>query len=141
MLNNIITASANFCIHQIREPHKIIDTIPNKKTIIVYIDIETNNIKKYRIYLASDFNFMQRISYIFLEETDCDEQTLVDMALETANLIIGSAKVIAEDENKNTFIMKTPHFVKIDKYDLEYDDFKVFKIGDDELLISIKELS
>ncbi len=141
MLENIIIALENFCIHQIREEYKLTQTLFDEITINVYIDIETEDMKNYRVYLASDLKFMQRISYLFLEEELSNEQTLIDMALETANLIVGSAKVISEDENKNLFTIKTPHLINIDKFNLEYSEFSVIEVGDDKLLLSIKELS
>ena len=140
MLKTIIEASENFCIHQMRVPHKLIDSESKKRTLIAYIDIDTDDGKKHRIYLASDTNFMQRISTLFLEEEESDEETLIDMLLETTNLIVGSAKVIAEEANINTYTINTPHFVKIDIFDFKYDQSKIIQIEDDEMLIAIKEL-
>ncbi|MEA3330510.1 MAG: chemotaxis protein CheX [Campylobacterota bacterium] len=141
MLKTIIEASENFCIHQIREPYQVSDDIAKSRTLIAYIDIDTHNAQKFRVYIASDSKFMQRVSKLFLEEDDSDEETLIDMTLETANLIVGSAKVIAEEENINLYNIGTPHFLKIDSFDFEYDQAKVIKVEDDEMIIAIKELS
>jgi len=141
MLKTIQTASENFCIHQIRVKHQIDNSISKKKTLIAYIDINTQNSKIYRVYIASDESFMQRISYLFLEEEKSDEETLIDMTLETANLIIGSAKVIAEEENKNPYTIGTPHFEKFGEFDFEVDQAKTIKIENDEFTIAIKELN
>ena len=141
MLNSIIEASENFCIHQIREPHELGDGVIKKRTLIAYIDIDTQNGSKHRVYVASDENFMQRVSKLFLEEDESDEETLIDMTLETANLIIGSAKVIAEEANINPYTISTPHFEKIDIFDFKYDQVKVIKVENDEFMIAIKELS
>lgn len=140
MLKTIIQASENFCIHQIREPHVISDGINEKRTLIAYMDIDTQDGKKHRVYIASDQNFMQRVSKLFLEEDESDEETLIDMTLETTNLIVGSAKVIAEEANENPYTINTPHFEKIDSFDFAYDDAKIVKIEDDEMIIAIKEL-
>jgi len=140
MLTTIIEASKNFCQHQIREDFELSDGISQSRTLIAYIDIDTQDGTTYRVYIASDKNFMQRISTLFLEEDESDEETLIDMCLETTNLIVGSAKVIAEEANENPYTIKTPHFVKTDKFDFEYDQAKVIKIGNDELTIAIKEL-
>jgi len=140
MLRTIQTASENFCIHQIREEHKISDGITKKKTLIAYIDIDANDSTKYRVYLASDEAFMQRVSKIFLEEDESDEETLIDMTLELANLIIGSAKVIAEEEDKRPYTINTPHFEKLGIFDFEVDDSKTIIIDSDEMSIAIKEL-
>jgi hypothetical protein len=141
MLSTIEEASKNFCIHQIRAPHTVKDGITDKRTLIAYIDIDTPEGSKYRVYLASDEKFMQRVSYLFLEEEESDEETLIDMTLETANLIIGSAKVIAEEKNENPYTIQTPHFEKIGSFDFEYDEAKRICVEDDELIIAIKELN
>ncbi|MCD6189992.1 MAG: chemotaxis protein CheX [Sulfurimonas sp.] len=141
MLKTIIQASENFCIHQIREPHELNDGEIKKRTLIAYIDIDTKDGSKYRVYIASDENFMQRVSKLFLEEDESDEETLIDMTLETTNLIIGSAKVIAEENNLNPYTINTPHFEKLDIFDFEYDQAKVIKVQNDELMIAIKELN
>lgn len=141
MLDIIIQATENFCIHQIRVPHTINDKIKDSRTFIAYIDIEMQKEAKiHRVYLGACPSFAQRISTLFLEEDESDEETLMDMMLETANLIVGSAKVISE-ESDNSFLIKTPHFEKIDVFDFDYDQAKLLKIEDDEMIIAIKELS
>jgi len=141
MLQTIIDASENFCIHQIRTPHEIKDDINKDRTLIAYIDIETLDKKKYRVYIASDFDFMQKVSKLFLEEDDSDEETLIDMTLETTNLIVGSAKVLAQESEINPYSIGTPHFIKVDTFDFDYDQAKVIKIDDGELIVAIKELN
>ena len=141
MLKTIIEASENFCIHQIGLPHEVSDNLSKKRTLIAYIDIDTHDGQKHRVYVAADSNFIQRVSKLFLEEDESDEETLIDMALETTNLIVGSAKVIAEEANINPYTINTPHFEKLDVFDFVYDQMKVIKVEDDELIIAIKELS
>jgi len=140
MLNIIVEASQNFCLHQIRVPHEVHDNVTQMRTLIAYIDIETLDGKKYRVYIGASLSFAQRISTLLLEEDESDEDTLVDMILETANMIVGSAKVIAEERDTNPFIISTPHFEKIDYFDFQYDQAKVLKVEDDEMIIAIKEL-
>ena len=140
MLKTIIQASENFCIHQIRKPHAVSNGINKKRTLIAHIDIEVQTGKKHRVYIASEHSFMQRISKLFLEEDQSDEETLIDMTLETANLIVGSAKVIAEEANENVYTINTPYFEKIDNFDFEYDQAKIIKVENDEMIIAIKEL-
>jgi len=141
MLKTIIKASENFCIHQIKVPHELHDNIYEMRTLIACIDIETLNKIKHRVYLGASPSFAQRISTLYLEEDDSDEETLIDMMLETANQIVGSAKVIAEESNENHFVINTPHFKKIGLFDFDYDQAKVVKIEDDEMIIAIKELN
>lgn len=140
MFNTIIEASKNFCIHQIRVPHQIHDNIPQMRTIIAYIDATPTSGKKYRVYLAASFSFAQRVACILLEEDESNEDTLVDMMLESANLIVGSAKVLAEEKGYENFVIATPFFDGIDTFVTEYDEAKVLKIEDDEMIIAIKEI-
>lgn len=140
MLNIIIEASKNFCIHQIRAPHEIVDDLTQMRTLIAYIDIETLNGKKHRIYIGATPSFAQRISTLLLEEDESDENTLIDMTLETTNLIVGSAKVLAEQISEYAYTMSTPHFEKIDDFDFAYDQAKVLRVENDEMIIAIKEL-
>jgi hypothetical protein len=141
MLKTISQALENFCIHQIRIPHTITDGISKKKSFITYIDIETLSGDKYRVYLTSQKNFMQRVSKIFLEEDESDEETLKDIALETTNLIIGSAKVIAEELDINPYTIQTPHFISIDTFNFDYDQATIVNIENDEVMVAIKELN
>jgi len=141
MLKTIIEASQNFCIHQIRIPAILSDEISKEKTLIAYIDIATHDGIKHRVYIATCTKFMQRVSKLFLEEDQSDEETLIDMTLETTNLIVGSAKVIAETNNENPYTISTPHFEKYDTFNFEYDEVKLLSIDDDILIIAIKELN
>ena len=140
MLKTISQALENFCINQICVPYTLNDGISKKELLIAYIDIETQAGAKHRVYIASDKNFMQRVAKLFLEEDESDEETLTDMTLETANLIVGSAKVIAEEKDENPYIISTPHFIKTDIFNFEYDQAKFVTIEDDEIIVAIKEL-
>ena len=141
MLTTIKKAAENFCIHQIREAHVTIEGICKKRTLIAYIDINAEDATKHRVYIACDEAFMQRVSLLFLEEEESDEETLIDMTLETANLIIGSAKVIAEELADNPYTIDTPHFIKVGVFDLDYDSAYTLSLGNDEITIAIKELN
>ncbi|HIP19829.1 MAG TPA: chemotaxis protein CheX [Sulfurimonas sp.] len=140
MLTTIKQATENFCIHQIREPHVTNEGISKKRTLIAYIDIDAQDGTSHRVYIACDEAFMQRVAMIFLEEEESDEETLQDMTLETANLIIGSAKVIAEELGENPYTINTPHFVKVGLFDLDHDSACTVIINKDEITIAIKEL-
>jgi hypothetical protein len=140
MLDTIKEAAENFCIHQIRQPHELKDGTTDKRTLIAYIDIDTQDSKKHRVYIASDENFMQRVSKLFLEEDESDEETLRDMTLETANLIVGNAKVIAQEKSDNPYTIGTPKFEKVGEFNFDIDDSKTIRIGNDELTLAIKEI-
>jgi len=140
MFESVIQATENFCIHQIRSSHTIQSQISREDMLISSID--TNNLSgvRNRIYLAMDKNLVQKISTIFLEEEESDDETLQDMLLETTNLIVGSAKVIAQDDNSIAFDIGTPFFIKNNFFDIEYDNAKNIKIEDNNMVIAIKEL-
>ena len=140
MLGTIVEASENFCIHQIRKPHILHDNIQTQKSLIAYIDINLSSGEKHRVYLGSDSNFMQKVSKLYLEEDESDEETLIEMTLETANLIIGSAKVIAEESGVNTYTIGTPYFEKYDLFDFKYDQIQYIEIDNDTFFVAIKEL-
>ena len=82
---------------------------------------------------------MQRVSKVFLEEDESDEETLIDMTLETANLIIGSAKVLAQGVDAS-YTIATPCFEKVAVFDFEFDEAKTIKIDSDEMVVAIKEI-
>ncbi len=140
MISTIIQAAENFCVHQIRLPHSTHDDTNKTTTLIAYIDIDTLRNEKYRVYLSADENFIQRVSLIFLEEEKSDEETLIDMLLETVNLIIGSAKVLAENSD-NPYTISTPNFEKNGEFDLEYDEIKTLQIENDRLSIAIRDIT
>ncbi len=141
MFNTIIQAAENFCIHQIRIHPKINDVTPKKRTLIAYIDINAHAGQQYRVYMAVGRGFVQRVARLFLEEDTSDGETLKDMTLEITNLVVGSAKVIAEEKNINPFMISTPHFLKSDVFDFPCDDAKTLKIKNNTMFIAIKELN
>lgn len=141
MFKSIEEAAQNFCIHQIRSPYTLKDGINDKRTLIAYLDINTQENKKYRVYIIADEGFIQRVAKLYLEEDQSDEETLKDMMLETANLIVGSAKVLAQDDNDALeYTIETPHFEKIGSFDYEYDSAKTITVDNDDLTIAIKEI-
>ncbi|MDP3119060.1 MAG: chemotaxis protein CheX [Sulfuricurvum sp.] len=140
MLPTILQAAENFCIHQIRLPHTTIQMSDKKRTLIAYLDLETKNGIKYRAYLGCDNVLIQHITEIFLGEETSEEETLVDMLLETTNMIIGSAKVLAEESDANSFIISTPHFLKEDYFTMPYDGIQAVQVANGEMVIAIKAL-
>ncbi len=139
MLNTIEKAAENFCIHQLGTQCCKKDGVSQKQTFIAYIDINTQEDQNYRVYLASEKEFLQKVAQLFLEEDESDDETLQDMMLETVNLIVGSAKVIAQ-ENEHTFTIQTPHFEKIDTFSYPYNEASSIALDDALLSIAIKEL-
>ncbi|MDD2904905.1 MAG: chemotaxis protein CheX [Sulfurimonas sp.] len=141
MLKNILQACENFCMHQIRLPYTIDAIQTKKRTLIAYLDINTAEGREYRVYIAAEPSFVQRVSKIFLEEDESDEETLIDMILEVTNLIVGSAKVIETQSAANEYTIGTPHFLKTDIFDFEYDFSKTLRVENDAIIMAIKELN
>jgi len=140
MISTIVTAAEHFCVHQIQTDYTIKQTISQMSMFIAYIDIDTHSHQKYRVYIASDKNFIQKVATLFLEEESCDDETLMDMALETTNLIVGSAKVLAE-ASTTPYTINTPCFEKIGTFDFEYDTAVTIFTETDELIVAIKALN
>jgi hypothetical protein len=141
MLKTIVEACENFCQHQIRLPSTIEDVQTKKRTLIAYLDINTADGSQHRVYIAAEPSFVQRVSKLFLEEDESDEETLIDMILELANLIVGSAKVIAAENGDSSYTIDTPHFLKTDIFDFSYDFSKTLRVENDAIIIAIKELN
>ncbi|MDQ1298349.1 MAG: hypothetical protein QG558_888 [Campylobacterota bacterium] len=140
MLPTILKAAENFCIHQIALPHTTDLDSKKKRTLIAYLDIETQDGDKHRAYLACEKTFIQYVAEIFLGEENSDEETLTDMLLETTNMIIGSAKVLAEESNINAFSISTPHFLREDYFTMPCDGTHTIQIAHGEMMIAIKAL-
>lgn len=139
MIDVIVKAAENFCTHQIRLPFTVSEDIPETRTLIAYIDTKHNNRSVHRVYIACDEKMTQMIAEIFLGEEESDEQTLVDMALETANMIIGSAKVLSPEIDGPYFSIATPYFEKKDIFDIECDKTMLIETNGNKMIIGIKE--
>ncbi|MDD2828960.1 MAG: chemotaxis protein CheX [Sulfuricurvum sp.] len=140
MLTYILKAAENFCIHQIRLPHQIITEFPKKRTLLAYLDIEAHDGEKYRTYIGCDETLLLCISEIFLGQEITDTETLRDMLLETTNMIVGSAKVLCEEDNCNTFNISTPHLLDSDSLDMPFDKYNTIHIADGEIFMALKAL-
>jgi DNA-binding protein YbaB len=139
MLETIIQAAKNFCQHQIDEPCKEREGATTQKVFISYIDIQKSDSSRYRIYLAAEKALVQKVAQLFLEEDESDDETLQDMTLETTNLIVGSAKVLAE-ESDDAFTIETPKFEKYATIDFNYDEAVTLEIESADLTLASKEL-
>lgn len=139
MINSVETAAKNFCTHQLGIECENKDKYDGMRTFIAYIDIVVSTKEKYRVFIAANEAFMQNVATLFLEEDESDDETLQDMTLETANLIVGSAKVLSQ-ESENPYDIGTPTFEGITAFDINYDEIVVLSNAASELIIAIKEL-
>jgi len=140
MLSFIVQAAENFCIHQIRLPHRIEPTISKKRTLIAYLDVEEKNGEKHRAYIGCDETLLKCITEIFLGEEISDQETLRDMLLETTNMIVGNAKVLCEEASNHPFTISTPHFYANDHFNIDTQKHYTFYVADGEMLIALKAL-
>jgi len=139
MIKSIENAAKNFCTHQLGMECEKRENYDNGEKFIAYIDIIVSNCDKYRVFIAANEAFIQSVATLFLEEEKSDRETLQDMTLETANLIIGSAKVIAA-ESENPYEIGTPSFEGITAFDINYDAMVILANTTKELIIAVKRL-
>lgn len=140
MISFIIHAAENFCLHQIGSPHTV-QPLPSKmRTLIAYLDIKGKNSQEYRVYIGCDDVLIQFITEIFLGEALSDRETLHDMLLETANMIVGSAKVLAQEQSTHSFTIATPHLYEENSFAPETDKYYTLSIAEGEMTIAIKAL-
>ncbi|HLD22689.1 MAG TPA: chemotaxis protein CheX [Sulfuricurvum sp.] len=141
MLPIIVEAATNFCTHQIRLPYDLVTESSKKRTLLAYIDIETINGDTHRAYIGCDAMLIQTIAEIFLGEDESDEQTLIDMLLETTNMIVGSAKVLASELYETTMTIATPFILSHeDSASLQLDKVQWIGINGGELTIALQRL-
>jgi hypothetical protein len=140
MLAIIVHAAENFCLHQLRLPYQRISETSKKRTFIAYIDIEANDGTLQRVYIGCDHVLIQTIAETFLGEDESDEQTLIDMLLETTNMIVGSAKVLAEESYKTSMNIMTPFFVSDEMYEGNPEEVQNLSVESGEMMIALKRL-
>lgn len=141
MLPIIVEAATNFCLHQIRLPYDLKEEASKKRTLFAYIDIETANGETHRAYIGCDSMLIQTIAEIFLGEDESDEQTLLDMLLETTNMIVGSAKVLAGELYETTLSIATPYLISDEELSsVRLDDSRCIDIDGGEMTIALQRL-
>lgn len=139
MLPIIVEAAENFCKHQIRLPYERCELSSEKRTLLASIDIETPE-GPHRAYVGCEAELIQLIAEIFLGEDESDEQTLNDMLLETANMIVGSAKVLAKEAYEQSFTIATPFLVPEEFAQIQPDAFQCIGVDGGAMLIALKRL-
>lgn len=86
-----------------------------KNGFISSIEILSNG-ERIPVFLIIRPLLLQALANRLLGEKEPDEATLIDLANELSNLVVGVAKVIASDEGKD-FTISTPQFLKIGKFE------------------------
>lgn len=139
MLSIITKAATNFCEHQIRTPYTFQTTIPKMRMVLASIEIVENE-KTHTVYLGISKELLQTICEIFLFEDESDDETLQDMLLETTNMIVGNAKVLAQEtDNAKVFNIKTPIFLETKRFNHPCDAMSRIVLDNGTIFIAIKE--
>jgi hypothetical protein len=140
MIAILTKAAENFCVHQIRMPHTVSEAPLQTRTVVAYIDVNKDDGGTSRVYTVYETTFMQMVAEIFLFEEESDYETLQDMALETANMIIGSAKVLAAETGSKGFSISTPHLEDADSFINDCDTTVTIALETTSMQIAIKDL-
>ena len=142
MLSIIIEAAENFLHNQIElktEKSNDLASFPEMRTVIAYIQVKMDDGEIKTVYLGFNESLIKEIVSVYLMEDDADEETMKDMALESTNMIVGSAKVLAENAQKEHFMITTPEFKAIEDFkNCECSEVSIINTQKDSLVIGIK---
>lgn len=140
MLSIIVHAAENFCLHQLQLPYEQSDVDSKKRTFLAYIDIESHNNEIYRVYIGCDEPLIQAITETFLGEDSSDDQTLIDMLLETTNMIVGSAKVLANEIYETSMSIMTPFYLSECSPMENSNEKKFLTVDNGKMMIAMQRL-
>jgi len=139
MVSIIIQAAENFLRDQIQLVPEGADTLSQLRTVIASIDVKMDDGEIKTVYLGFNELLLKEIVSVYLFEDEADEQTMIDMALESTNMIVGSAKVLAEQAEKEHFMITTPEFKAIEEFqNCQCSEFSVLNTSKEGLVIGIK---
>jgi len=142
MISIIIQAAENFLHNQIELSTKKLQdlsSLPQVRTVIASIDVKMDDGEIKTVYLGFNEALIKEIVSVYLMEDDADDATMKDMALESTNMIVGSAKVLAEEAEKEHFMITTPEFKAIEEFDsCTCSEVSVLSTKKDSLVIGIK---
>ncbi len=141
MLQTIIDAAKNFCTDQLGKTDIQIISQPQipQEGMVASIEIEESNERRFKVYLAAQKEFVQDVAKIFLDESQSDDETIKDMALECTNLIVGSAKVIAS-RNGLDFTISTPVLEEEDLTHRSFEEVAELMCSGNSLIIAVESL-
>jgi len=138
MIKIITQAAQNFLNNDLE-----LSTVPCDELVDEgYISLITaTTIKdKHEVYISCCSDFLRIISDVMLFDDDPDIATMDDLNKELNNIIIGSAKVLAEQQELASFTISTPISLGEKKFDIDYDTSATLSIDDKRLTIAIKRL-
>jgi len=142
MFSIIVEAAKNFLQNQIElqtEQHENLDSLSQLRTVIATIDVEMDSGETKTVFLGFNEALIKAIVAVYLMEEDADEQTLQDMAMESTNMIVGSAKVLAEEAEESHFTIATPVFKAIEEFQTCHcSELSILQTPKEALVIGIK---
>jgi len=139
MVSIIIQAAENFLRDQIQLVPEKADELSQLRTVIAFIDVKMDDGAVKTVYLGFNEALLKEIVSVYLFEDEADVQTMIDMALESTNMIVGSAKVLAEQAEKEHFMITTPEFKAIEEFqNCQCSEFSVLNTAKEGLIIGIK---
>jgi len=142
MISIIIEAAENFLHNQIElttEKSNTLNTDLKMRTVIASIEVKMDDGDIKTVYLGFNEALIKKIISVYLMEDDADDATMQDMALESTNMIVGSAKVLAEEADKEHFMITTPKFKAIEEFSsCTCSEISVLSTPKDSLVIGIK---
>jgi hypothetical protein len=139
MVSIILQAAENFLRDQIQLVPEKADELSQLRTVIAFIDVKMDDGAVKTVYLGFNEALLKEIVSVYLFEDEADEQTIIDMALESTNMIVGSAKVLAEQAEKEHFMITTPEFKAIEEFqNCQCSEFSVLNTAKEGLIIGIK---
>ena len=141
MIELFSQASSNFATHQLQTTCSVSEHKSDLRTVVAYIDIDVEGGEHYRVNVAYSKALLGLICELYLGEEECDDEALNEMALETTNMLIGSAKTLASESGSAHFTIATPHLCDCHELDVSSNDQAItLLIGEHPLVLSIEEL-
>ncbi len=139
MISTIVEAAENFLHNQIELKTEKTDELTQVRTVIASIDVKMDDGEMKTVYLGFNEALIKEIVSVYLFEDDADDQTMQEMALESTNMIVGSAKVLAQQADKEHFMITTPEFKAIEEFgNCQCSELSILKTPKEALVIGIK---
>ena len=130
MLRESLIEATQFFSHEVLGSEvSLFDYSPTHSAYAAMIDVNGDVNATVTVYINK--KSLTRMAFLFLFEENPDEKALEDLIKEIANLIVGKAKVIAQEKSL-AFDIGTPEFLAQDAV-LQPNDFEVNFMFEEEI--------
>ncbi len=137
MLLLIKRSAMEFCTQQLQQKCINIDNEYLGKQFISSINVQISDIK-HTIYIGINKELLQDIYHLFFEDDEHPSQNdLIDMLLETVNMIVGHAKTMAQEIEY--FVIDIPRFINYEIFNYLHTQKICLNQKNKYLTIAIKE--